>query len=75
MTAAAIQHALGRPWRSMSCHCTTASGWIDAALQSIAAEVDGVLEVTALDSSPDGKTLVAARCYSDRLRLSLHVSA
>lgn len=49
--------------------------WIDATLRSVAAEADDVLEVTALDSSPDGKTLDIVRRHSDRLRLSLHVSS
>ncbi len=59
------------PWLSviMPVHC--GEPWIEAALQSIAAEEADGIEVLILDSSPSSKTLDLAGNYSDRLRLRL----
>lgn len=59
------------PWLSVIMPIHRGELWIEAALQSIAAEKADGIEILILDSSPTPGGLDLARAYSDRLRLRL----
>lgn len=63
------QQRRGRPWLSVVMPTWCGEQWIDAALQSIAAEAAPGVEVLLLDSSPTPNTARIARRYTDRLDL------
>jgi hypothetical protein len=57
------------PWLTVVIPSYRGEQWIDAALQSLAAEAAEGVEVLVIDSSPTSATCDIARNYSDRLRL------
>lgn len=59
------------PWLTVIMPLHSGERWIEAALDSLAAEADGGVEVLLLDSSPTSATLDLARRYSSRLAMRI----
>lgn len=63
--------AAAAPWLSVIMPTWCGERWIEAALQSIAAEDASGIEILVLDSSPTSATLEIARGFADRLELRI----
>ena len=66
---AAVATTQASPWLSVLMPTHVGDLWIDASLESIAAEDCRGIEVIMVDSSPDGATLDRALRHADRLLL------
>lgn len=60
-----------RPWLSVIMPVYRGERWLDAALQSVAAQADEGIEVLVIDSSPDDASADIARRHAGRLTLQL----